>query len=133
MARVLVVDDETLFIALMRRALEQREHTVVAASDAQACRSALEQEPFDALVCDIMLPDGSGLHLMRDARRAHPHMGIVAISGGTSNGRSVHIDVLQIAKTTCADAAVKKPFELHNFVTTVEQVVALPQRATAER
>ena len=132
MARILVVDDDALFIALMRRALEQHKHTIVAASDALACRAALEQEPFDALVCDIMLPDESGLHLMRHARALHPDMAIIAISGGMSKGRSVYIDVLHLAETTIADAVVKKPFELHNFVATVERAVSAPRRAAAQ-
>jgi DNA-binding response OmpR family regulator len=79
-----------------------------------------------------MLPDESGLHLMRAARAAHPEMAIVAISGGTSNGRSVYIDVLHLAKTTNADAVVKKPFELHSFVATVEQALTAPRRAAAK-
>jgi CheY-like chemotaxis protein len=41
---------------------------------------ALEAEPFDLLISDLRLPDGSGLELMRQLRCRHPIKGI-AMSG----------------------------------------------------
>jgi CheY-like chemotaxis protein len=40
----------------------------------------IEQEPFDLLVSDIGLPDGSGLELMRQAK-AKRHLRGIALSG----------------------------------------------------
>jgi len=57
-----------LFSALMRRALEQRGHYVALAVDAKSGRESLKGQEFDALVCDILLPDETGLHILRDAR-----------------------------------------------------------------
>ena len=129
MARVLVVDDDKLFSALMRRALEQRGHHVVLTEDAKSGRSALAAEEFDAIVCDIVLPDETGLHVLRDVRASYPAMATIAISGGKAGGRSVHIDVLHLAQTLGTDAVVKKPFELSNFVATVEST-CLKKRAS---
>lgn len=123
MAHVLVCDDDKLFAALMRRALQQHGHEVVVAEDAQGARAALAQAVFDVFVCDIVLPDENGLHLLRDTRQAYPALTLVAASGGKSAGRSVHVDVLHLAETMGADAVVKKPFELSNFVATVENAL----------
>jgi DNA-binding response OmpR family regulator len=120
MARILVVDDDPLFGALMRRALDQHLHDVVLAADGKTAREALAAETFDAIVCDIVLPDETGLQILRDTRTAAPAMALIAISGGKSAGRDVHIDVLHLAQMLGTDAVVKKPFELSNFVATVE-------------
>lgn len=123
MPHVLVCDDDKLFAALMRRALQQRGHDVTIAEDAKSAREALATGAFDAFVCDIVLPDENGLHVLRDARKAHPAMTLIAASGGKSEGRSVHVDVLHLAETLGADAVVKKPFELSSFVATVESAL----------
>jgi DNA-binding response OmpR family regulator len=129
MPHVLVCDDDKLFAALMRRALQQHGHEVTIAEDAKSAREALTTGVFDVFVCDIVLPDENGLHVLRDARQAHPAMALLAASGGKSEGRSVHIDVLHLAETLGADAVVKKPFELSSFVATVEGALAKRHRA----
>ena len=131
MARVLVVDDDKLFGALMRRALEQRGHHVVVTEDAKSGRAALAAEEFDVIVCDIVLPDETGLHVLRDVHTNHPAMATIAISGGKSAGRSVHIDVLHLAQTLGTDSVVKKPFELSAFVATVENTYARKRETRA--
>lgn len=123
MARVLVLDDDKLFGALMRRALEHHAHAVTLAETAAAARTSLAVDQFDAMVCDIILPDENGLHLMRDIRAAYPAMALIAVSGG----RSGAVDLLQLAQTVGVDDTVKKPIELTNFVATVERALATRQ------
>ncbi len=130
MARVLVVDDDKLFSALMRRALEQRGHHIVLTEDAKAGRAALAAEEFDVIVCDIVLPDENGLHVLRDVCANYPAIAKIAISGGKAAGRTVHVDVLHLAQTLGTDAVVKKPFELSSFVATVENT--LQKKRTAK-
>lgn len=123
MARILVVDDDALFAALMRRALEQNDHYVAAVGEVAAAREAMQRETFDALVCDMVLPGESGLRLLREVRATNPNLALIAISGGMSAGRSVHVDVLQLAQSLGTDAVVKKPFDLQRFTSTVEGVI----------
>jgi DNA-binding response OmpR family regulator len=131
MARILVIDDDALFTALMRRALEQRGHHVATAGDAKSGRERLKDDVFDALVCDILLPDETGLHILRDARKATPLVALVAISGGRPGGRGPQHDVLHLAQTLGVDAIVKKPFELSNFVATVEGAMTKKRRTAS--
>jgi DNA-binding NtrC family response regulator len=123
MARVLVLDDDKLFGALMRRGLEQHAHAVTVTETAAGARAALAAETFDAMVCDIILPDENGLHLMRDILASYPHMALVATSGG----RVGAVDLLQLAQTIGVDDIVKKPIELTKFVATVERALAVKQ------
>lgn len=123
MARILVVDDDPLFLAIMSRSLEDARHDVVTATDAVAAMDLLGKLTCDALVCDLVLPNQSGLHVIRDARHSAPDLAIVAISGGKANGKKVHVDVLKMAQLAGADAVVKKPFEVFDFVSTVERAL----------
>ncbi len=129
MARVLVLDDDKLFGALMRRGLGQRTHEVTVTETASEARAALAAGPFDAMVCDLILPDENGLHLLREVCAAYPAMATIAISGG----RTGAVDLLHLAQTVGVDAVVKKPLELHAFVTTVENAFITKQIALGKR
>ncbi|MCE9524013.1 MAG: response regulator [Alphaproteobacteria bacterium] len=123
MARILVIEDDALFAALMRRALEKRGHYVVVSTTAQDGRDSLRREEFDALVSDIVLPGDSGLNVLRDAR-ANAELALIAISGSNAGADKARLDVLQLAHSIGVDAIVRKPFELSSFVTTVEGAIA---------
>ena len=130
MARILVIDDDALFTALMRRALEHRGHYVATAADAPGGRDCLHREAFDAVVCDIVLPGESGLSVLRELREKTA-IALIAISGSKSGVRNTRPDVLQLAHTLGCDAIVRKPFELSNFVATVEAALAKKRQTAA--
>jgi CheY-like chemotaxis protein len=131
MARILVVDDDPLFLAIMSRSLEDARHDVVTATEAGKASELFAKLAVDALVCDLVLPNQSGLQVIRDARHAAPDVAIIAISGGKANGRSVHVDVFKMAQLCGADAVVKKPFEVFDFISTVERAIAQRKQKAA--
>ena len=46
-------------------------------------REALKEGHFDAMLCDLGLPDGSGIDVMETARELQPNVYSVALSYGT--------------------------------------------------
>ncbi len=62
------------------RLLSMTGYAVKVASGCKAALTLAEQESFDLLVCDIGLPDGSGLDLMRTVSTQYGLRGI-AVSG----------------------------------------------------
>jgi CheY-like chemotaxis protein len=66
--RVLVVEDNADTLRFLAIVLRQRGHQVETADGIAAARAAVHQAeaPFDLLLSDIELPDGSGLDLMRE-------------------------------------------------------------------
>jgi PAS domain S-box-containing protein len=58
--RVLVVDDEAVLLAVIKRALGAT-HEVSTCSDATAALRLLEEQRFDAVLCDVMMPGLTGL------------------------------------------------------------------------
>ncbi len=66
--RVLVVDDDRAIALLVQRALEEEGiHAGTAHSMAEAERELAEQD-YDLAILDIVLPDGSGLDILRHLR-----------------------------------------------------------------
>lgn len=80
--RVLLVEDNRDTLRSLALVLRARGHVIVEAETLSIARAALAREPFDLLISDIELPDGSGLDLMRSLPRVAdaPPAGI-AISG----------------------------------------------------
>ena len=65
---VLAVDDEAGILRLIRLELSEQGFRVVVASDGESAVRTFEQQRPDAVVLDIMLPDMSGLEVMRRLR-----------------------------------------------------------------
>lgn len=82
--RVLVVDDEPLVLRAIARTLG-REHHVVTTSGARQALAVLERDAtFDAILCDLMMPDGNGRELHDEVVRRWPALAarLWFLSGG---------------------------------------------------
>lgn len=85
-SRLLLVDDHTDTSLALKLLLERREYTVETASSVQTALKAFQEasrkrEPFDLVISDIGLPDGSGLELMHMIREKQPALQGIALSG----------------------------------------------------
>ena len=78
--RVLLVEDNETTARVMARLLRQMSHQVETAGDIASAIRAAEAEPFDLLISDVGLPDGSGLDLMRRLKEQYGIAGI-AVTG----------------------------------------------------
>jgi len=88
--RVLVVDDEPMIGRAVQLMLEDVHEVVPVVS----ARDALEQlergEEYDAIVCDLMMPEMTGMDLYHELTRKSPHMAqrIVFLTGGAFTPRA---------------------------------------------
>jgi PAS domain S-box-containing protein len=81
--RLLLVEDHPDTLAVMTRLLRGMGYSVLTAANAGDAIAKVRTEPFDLLLSDIGLPDGSGLDVMRALRehRGEQHARGVALSG----------------------------------------------------
>ncbi len=91
-SRILVVDDEPMIGVAIRRTL-QREHEVVTLTSArEACARLSGGEHFDLILCDVMMPEMSGVDLHQELSRRAPEVTerTVFLTGGafTPNARA---------------------------------------------
>ena len=70
MTRVLIVEDQWALLDTFTRGLREEGYAVTPAADVAEARRVLKDEVVDALVLDLMLPDGDGLSLLRELRQA---------------------------------------------------------------
>lgn len=68
--RILVVEDESKIAGFLAKGLREEGHSVEVAGDVEGARAALALGHPDLMLVDRMLPDGDGLSLIRELRRA---------------------------------------------------------------
>jgi PAS domain S-box-containing protein len=83
-SRILVVDDEPLVGRAVQRALSGRHEVVVEQGGRAALARLARGERFDLVLCDLMMPETTGMDLLEELTRLDPaHAGRVAfLTGG---------------------------------------------------
>lgn len=120
-ARVLVIDDDPLITTTLRRSLRREGHAVEAEEGGQAAIGRLESDgDFDVILCDLLMPEPSGVDVYEWVRAHRPHLSerIVFMSGGVFTER-VHAFLESVD-----NQRIDKPFEL-------KAVTRLVRRSTA--
>ncbi len=79
--KLLLVDDDRLFLKQLSRAMERRGFTVVAATSGGEARRLAEAEHPQFAVVDLRLENENGLDLVPDLRTIRPDMRIVILTG----------------------------------------------------
>lgn len=67
--RILVIEDDAMLLDGLKVGLGLHGFTVDAVASCGDARAALATAEFDAIVLDLMLPDGSGLDILRELRK----------------------------------------------------------------
>lgn len=78
---VLLIDDEDDFREILGRGLTRAGFRVHTAANASEALSAAERREFDVAVCDMVLPDMSGLELLERLKHDHPDMEVILLTG----------------------------------------------------
>jgi putative nucleotidyltransferase with HDIG domain len=106
--RVLVVDDEPAARKLLSLILEPAYSSATASNGAEAL-VALQRGRFDAVISDLQMPGMSGMELLVEVRREHPHIAFLVTTGVDD------VDVGVRAMRSGADDYLVKPL-LENVV-----------------
>jgi putative two-component system response regulator len=81
MARLLIVDDEAQARRPLRRTLERAGHQVLEASNVAEAQAVLDAEPVELVLCDVNMPGGSGLELVRSIVARGSEIAVVMLTG----------------------------------------------------
>lgn len=82
MVSILIVDDETKLRELLRRVilLENESFEVEEAESIKSTLKLLEKKNIDVIICDVKLPDGSGLDIIQEIKTKHPFTEIIMLT-----------------------------------------------------
>ena len=106
MKRIFLLEDDEALRRGIAAALKTPESTVVQAENLESAGSYLTAEPFDLLILDVNLPDGSGLELLGQLRRQGNDVPVILL---TANDLETDIVAgLELG----ADDYITKPFSL---------------------
>lgn len=123
-ARILVVDDDSELRSLLQRFLSEHGYAVRAVDGGKAMDLALQREPADVVVLDLMMPGEDGLAVLRRLRTAGEQVPVIML---TARGDPVD-RVLGLEMG--ADDYLGKPFLPRELVA---RVAALLRRIGPER
>lgn len=116
-ARILVVDDELNVGRSLARALS-REHEVSVLTDArQALRSLTDGIRYDVVLCDLMMPDMTGVELYAEVESKQPEMArrMLFFTGGAFTAATREFALRMAAR------CLTKPLDLGELRRRVEQ------------
>jgi PAS domain S-box-containing protein len=109
--RVLVVDDEEMLLRAVKRVLAADHDVVTRASARDALALCIAGETFDLILCDLMMPDMTGMDLHRELSRLAPSQAdrMLFLTGGafTPQARAFLSEV--------AREHLEKPFDASNL------------------
>ena len=104
-ARILVVDDEEIVLRSCLRILSGDEFQVETVQDGRQALQKVEENLYDVMILDIMMPNVDGLEVLRRVKETHPNVDIIMVTG------LAQIDTAVKAMKLGAFDYIAKPFE----------------------
>lgn len=80
MSKILIIDDENQLRGLLARIIALEGYEVFQADCCKAGLKQLEQVNPDVVICDVRLPDGSGVELVTEIKRVRPLVEVVLLT-----------------------------------------------------
>ncbi|QCQ23345.1 response regulator transcription factor [Desulfoglaeba alkanexedens] len=108
--KILVVDDNLSLLDQIRQILENQRYIVETATDGEKALNKLFDNPFDAIILDIMMPKIDGLTVLEEVRKAGIDVPVLMLTAkGDVEDRVKGLDL-------GADDYLAKPFSLDELV-----------------
>jgi DNA-binding NtrC family response regulator len=115
--RVLVVDDEASVLLTYRLILEQEGYDVVACGTSREAIFAIQNQPFDVVLCDYSLEEQhTGFEVISAARKRDPKMPAALLTGYATK------DTADEASSQGIEIMFK-PIEIDEFLATTSSMV----------
>ena len=79
--KVLLVDDEPDFVETLAERMKTRGMDVTTATSAKEALKKVEDESFDAIVLDLMMPGMDGLEAFEALKKKQPELQVIFLTG----------------------------------------------------
>jgi DNA-binding NtrC family response regulator len=127
---VLIADDEQRILKALGRALREDGHEVVEASSGRAAQRLLAERAFDVLVVDNIMPDLTGVELVRELSQtvaAGERPQIVLMTAHATVGSAI-----EAMKLGALDY-LQKPFDVDELLVVVRHAIELQRLSSQHR
>ncbi|MDX6383036.1 MAG: hypothetical protein QOK48_609 [Blastocatellia bacterium] len=116
--RVLVVEDEEKVRVLLNDAFRAEGHDVTEATNGAEALDHLDKSSFDLMVCDLGLPELSGLHVARWVKEFRPDLPVIIATGFAEMIAEEDYVKARI------DDVIRKPYTLSDVLNRAHNVLA---------
>ena len=117
MPRILIVDDEPIFLRLVNKVLSGQGYDTVLAENGEKALKILQGETFDLMISDINMTPVNGIELLEKVCKSHAEMPVIIYTEFATIGSA--IDAMGLG----AFDYMKKPFKLDELVLTVQRAL----------
>ena len=118
--KLLLVDDEEKMVKYLSRRLEIRGYTVSTASSGEAAVAMVEDNEFDVVLLDFLMPDMNGIEAFKEIKKIRPEIAAIMISAYSDGKTEVE------SKSLGLSDFIMKPFDMNQLLEAIE-------RATVKR
>lgn len=117
--RILVVDDERVILELTSMILKSRGYQVVTVSNGADALALAEQEAYELVLLDYMMPGMDGMMVLQRLRELCPDTAVIMFTG--KGNEEIAVDLMKAG----ASDYLLKPFNHQNFLERIENVLRL--------
>ena len=107
--RLLIADDEESLLDFLSLLFQQEGYEVETALSAEAARKALAARSYDLVLCDILMPDGNGLDILKEIKAGNPNAAVIMMTAYTSTKSAIE------AMRLGAYDYISKPFDVEEL------------------
>jgi DNA-binding response OmpR family regulator len=119
MARILIIDDDEVLLAVISMALTQQGHEVLRAKDGKEGVDLALATHLDLVITDLIMPVQEGVETITILRKELPNLPVIAMSGGARNSALY----LKIAGKIGAQRILAKPFGTDELLALIAEVL----------
>ncbi len=113
--KILIIDDDHALKVVMLKALRTSKINIKTAGTISEGWYLLEKEEFDLVICDVVLPDGDGLELVKKLKKKYNHLEFIIISAQNNILTAIKADQLEVFEY------IPKPLDLNDLVISVDR------------
>jgi DNA-binding NtrC family response regulator len=115
--KVLIAEDDKVLRLMTAKLLEVSGYQVSTCDDGQKAIQLIENNSYDLVITDLMMPGATGIEVLRATRRTQPRTMVIMITGSPSPQNLLE------AKREGAYAYLQKPFNLKQFLSILQNAV----------
>ncbi|HZH86361.1 MAG TPA: response regulator transcription factor [Brumimicrobium sp.] len=121
--KILIIEDDLRVAELIQRGLSEQGFTPTLAYDGVSGKKLIDQNPYDLVITDIILPKLDGLDLCKHIRETKPEIPIIMLTAlGTTDDKVEGFDA-------GADDYLVKPFEMRELLVRIRALLNRRQKS----
>ena len=107
--RLLIIDDEASLVEFLALLFQSEGYDVTTAGSVEEARKSFERSSYDLVLCDILMPDGNGLDILKEIKAVDNNAAVIMMTAYTSTKSAIE------AMKLGAYDYISKPFDVEEL------------------